>query len=388
MYVCIVFQFAHDFSFELILISSSTQKFIPLKRGWTIEGKVRLKKASTVFLPTFTEEHYQSQFYSTPNTTEPVKQETPIEASATSEIRTMTNKWSKPVNIAMDKVVDGTRVDYYLEVSLQNKQARALIGQPWTMVFSYMNKTFIKDGKSMDGLFIYHKAHNSLDLERSAVDVATVGLSKKGVFLVQTEGLEPGVFDQIMIEISDESETFGADTTTINHTLAALKQKVVTANKAAALVIYYVHFIDFPYNLVPGSFQMESTTDIDEKGLTSRLVQHIDMEGENDELVNGFFVVVGIEDKEGEDNLIEEVETEDPREKARRLAAEKRRKSKSRSKRKTSAAADVDSLADGVSNISFGEYIIFPCDGLHSFLLHPFLTSCLFVRSIPSRSSG
>eukprot|EP00986_Skeletonema_menzelii_P009983 scaffold4690_cov124-Skeletonema_menzelii.AAC.2 len=332
--------------------TGSRSKFIPLKQGWTIEGKVRLKKGSTVFLPTFTEENYQSQFYSTPNTNEPVKQEISIEASATSEYRKMPNSWSKPDRIVMDTNIDGQNVDYLLETSLNNKEGRVLLGQPWNIVIAYMSKNFIKGGKSMDGLFIFHKAQNSLDLTRNAVDVATVDLTKKGVFLVQVEGLEPGVFDQIMSEIRGESETFGADTYTISNSLAALKQKVIAANKAAKSVIYYVHFKDFPYNLVPGSFQMEATTDINERGLTSRLVEHIDVEGEDDIFVNGFFVVVGIEDKEGEDNLTEEVETEDPRVKARRLAAEKRRKSRTR--RNTSvSAADVDSLADGVSNISF-----------------------------------
>jgi hypothetical protein len=258
--------------------------------------------------------------------------------------------WTTPSEITTNCVIDDIAVNYYLKVKL-DKNGRALIGQPFYIAVAFMNKSFIKDGQANDGLFLFQKAYNSLDLERNSEDVAAICSTKKGIFLVQVEGMRPGFFDEVIEDMNSEEDTFGYDQTTISNCLLALKQMVSSANKEAKIVVYFLDIVDFPFTLEPGTFQMKVTTDIQANGLSSRLVEIFD-DDDLDLLVaeHGYYCVAGIEDVEGRDDLAEKEEI-DVKAAARMSAREKRRERKS----KSSGGATVDSVTIDMHKMGLGE---------------------------------
>eukprot|EP00984_Skeletonema_dohrnii_P028389 scaffold18366_cov71-Skeletonema_dohrnii-CCMP3373.AAC.1 len=253
-----------------------------------------------------------------------------------------------PEILDMNRIVDDIRVSYYLGIRL-DKVGRAVVSSPWSYLFSLLPRAFKKDDKLSDGLVIFYKASNQVDLTFNAVEVATVATSKKGVILKEADRFDPEFIVQMGNDLVDDTDCFGTSTQAAD-LCKAMEQQVREFNKRANVVSYYIDFLDFPYNLTPGTYQWEHTSDIAEDGLSSRLLEIASGEA-------GYFIVVGIEDQEGEDDLVDK-EPEDVRANARKKAEERmrnRRKSKSAGAAATAGRPTVDDIADDLSSLKFDD---------------------------------
>mmetsp|Transcript_11689 Transcript_11689/g.19866 ORF Transcript_11689/g.19866 Transcript_11689/m.19866 type:complete len:332 (+) Transcript_11689:2546-3541(+) len=322
---------------------NSLQKFIALKRGWKIEDILRPKSHSTVTLPPFTEQDYLSQFSNTTNFPS-----TFTSSSSSTNMRMQTDPTSGlPEIIDMNRIVDDIRVSYYLGIRL-DAVGRAVVSSPWSYLFYLLPRAFKKDGKLSDGLVIFYKASNQVDLTFNAGEVATVAKSKKGVILKEADRFDPEFIVQMGNDLVDDTDCFGTSTQAAD-LCKAMEQQVKEFNKRANIVSYYIDFLDFPYNLTPGTYQWEHTSDIAEDGLSSRLLEIGSGEA-------GYFIVVGIEDQEGEDDLVDK-EPEDVRANARKKAEERmRNRRKSAGAAATAGRSTVDDIADDLSSLKFGKF--------------------------------
>eukprot|EP00984_Skeletonema_dohrnii_P027813 scaffold17485_cov103-Skeletonema_dohrnii-CCMP3373.AAC.1 len=178
-------------------------KFIALKRGWKIEDILRPKSHSTVTLPPFTEQDYLSQFSNTTNFPS-----TFTSSSSSANMRMQTDPTSGlPEIIDMNRIVDDIRVSYYLGIRL-DAVGRAVVSSPWSYLFYLLPRAFKKDGKLSDGLVIFYKASNQVDLTFNAAEVATVAKSKKGVILKEADRFDPGFIVQMGNDLVDDTDCF------------------------------------------------------------------------------------------------------------------------------------------------------------------------------------
>ena len=210
-----------------------------------------------------------------------------------------------PATLTMNQDVDGTFADYSLGVNV-NGTGKATIGGPWGIMVSYLSRAIAKDNK-----------------------------------------IHPDFIDLIEDGMKDEPEKFG-ESEQISTLSKVLKRDLKHFNKDAKSLTYHLNFLNLPYKLKAGPYQWESTTKIDKNGLTSRV-----LEATNGEM--GFFVVVGIEDKEGEDNLTDDDEEEDVREVAKK-EAKKWMKNRRKSAGAAAGVSSVDDITDGISHMTFGKF--------------------------------
>ncbi len=325
---------------------NSLQKFIALKRGWKVEDIIRPKSHSTVKLPPFTEQDYRSQFNSS-NTASNTTNAPPTVASSSSSANMTTNPgptYGMPEVLEMNK-----RGRFYtLGVRLDEK-GRAILSNPFSMVFSIFHRAFLKEDKKIsDGLVVFYKASNKLDLAFNAAEVATVAESKKGIIIKQADKIDPKFIAEMSEEMENDRDRFGTSTQP-KWICRAIEQSLKVFNKEGNTVSYHIDLLDFPYNLTPGTYQWKHTSDIDDEGLSSHFL-------ELDSGDNGYFLVLGLEDDAAKDNLTDE-EEEDVKAKARKKAEERMQKTRRKSAGVAAAAgrSSVDNISDDLSNMRFGK---------------------------------
>lgn len=319
-------------------LKHSFQKFIPLKRGWKIESVLRPKSHCNFTLPSFTEEHYNSQFY-LPDTASTA---TPSSSSATNNPTNMSDELPPPTcgptaaSINQNVTVDAEDVDYSLEVVLDSKNFFAITG-PWGILGAYFPRVFSKGGKLCDGFVVYFKAGNKLDIFANAESVCTVCNDKKGLILKQKDGINPDFMGMMSDIIVGDPERFGEDTGQATKFCKAVERKLKRLN--ASLDVYSLHlwFMNLGFSLTPGTYQFQDTTAIDEKGLSAAVLELSNGE-------DGYFLVVGIEDEEGKDDLESDEEEVD-------VKAEARRKARERTERKSNGGTPAGRFSSDDSGV-------------------------------------
>eukprot|EP00986_Skeletonema_menzelii_P009267 scaffold4173_cov88-Skeletonema_menzelii.AAC.2 len=321
-------------------------KFTALKHGWKFEDILRPKTHSTVALPPFTEQDYQSQFLTSNTATTPASSATSSSSSA--KMRVDTDALSGfPEVLHMNRLIDDIYVSYYLGIRL-DEHGRGIVSNPWSFVFYLMNRGFKKDGKLTDGLVIFFQASNKVELTFNAVEVPTIAKSKKAVIIREADRFDTEFFDEMHDDLMNDHESFGTSTQAAD-LCKAMEQQVKEFNKKKQVVSYGIEFLDFPYTLTPGTYQWKHTSEIDEDGLTARLLQTTNGEA-------AYFVVVDFEENDGGDDL-EDIEEEDVKAKAKKKAEERmnNRRRKSTAAAAGRSSASVDDIVDDLSSLKIDE---------------------------------
>lgn len=253
-----------------------------------------------------------------------------------------------PLYINQGATIDDEDVDYSLGIAFNKKGFFALTG-PWGVTGGYFPKLFEKNNQLRDGLLLFFKGSNKLDMFANAENVCTVCDDKKGIIIKQKDGINTDFILEICNTIVNDPDRFGKDAGQAIKFCKVFEKNLKKMNGSTNMYSVHLDFTNFPFNLTPGTYQFQETYDINNKGLSAALIELRNGE-------DGFFVAVAIADDEGKDDLESDEEEVDVKAEARRRAQERneRKSTGGTSAGRFSNDFGVDDITDRFAGLNVG----------------------------------